>query len=351
MKIFKKIIQSLLLLSIWLLIFDLGSQLFLAVIDNPKLNQYFSYGLSTEAQIRNMLEQGVSENSVLHAGWINKNDFIDKGSNADITFYGMSFTNHIADQLQEVKSNSVIRKIAGPAAPINYSLSAYLMDKEVCHSKVVVLGVLDSSLKYVNALTNDSIGVESPVGSFYPRFITTPEGYTQITPQINSFEDLQRAIENESLWQSNLEFLAQYDQNYSSFLYKGNLLDYSIMGRFFKRWYKSKHNSLITGKVFENNQFSEETIKHTEELITIFIKEAEKKGQFPIVLLIETPMYGNSLEQQLSPFLKSKEVTYLNTSSIVSTTDPSNFLSDGHITLDNNRKIAKQLSQIIESKL
>jgi len=349
--IIKRASKTLLILFAWLVIFDVGSQILLKILDNEKLSDFFSYGFSTEIQIRNMFKKDIPSNSVLHAGWIDKEKFRERGIEADITVYGMSFSNHIADQLMITDSDLIVRKIDGPASPINHSLSSFLVDKDVCQSRVVALGILDSSLKYINAMTNDTIGGDRPMGSFYPQFIFSSDGYEQIYPKINSFEELQTALSESFLWEENLELLRKYDKSYSPFIYKKNLFDYSIIGRFIKRWYKSRHNKNVTEQVFKNGKFNEETLAQAEALISLFVEEAQASEYIPIVILIETQLYGDALGKTMVPFLDELGVDYLNTGDIVLTTNPANFMSDGHITAENNEKIAIELDRLVKSIL
>lgn len=349
--ILDSVLKAFLIVLAWLAVFDIGSQVLIKVLDNKRLNNYFSYGLSTEAQIRNMFNNKIPDDSVLHAGWINKRRFSERGTEADITLYGMSFSNQIADQLMDLDPEFVIRKISGPSAPINHSLSSFLIDKDVCQSKIVVLGVLDSSIKYINSMTNDTIGVDAPYGSFYPRFITSSKGLEQIHPLINSFGDLQAAMSGGNLWEENLEVLKSYDKFYCSFIYKQNVLDYSIIGRFVKRWYKAKHNRNITREIYNDRKFNKNILAQAENLIALFVKEAKANSCLPFVILIETQQHGNSLGEGLGPFLNGMGIDYLITGNIVSTTNPANFKSDGHFTMENNKKIAVKIYKQISVKL
>ena len=346
----KKILRTCGLVLLWLVIFDAGSQIIIKILDNDKINSFFSYGLSTERQIRDMFKEEIPMNSVLHAGWISEDKFRERGTEVDITFYGMSFSNHIADQLMEIDQDLVVRKIDGPAAPLNHSLSSFLVDKDICDSGIVVLGVLDSALKYIESMTNDTIGGDTPMGSFYPRFVETPEGLEQVFPGINSFEQLEVALLDESLWRKNLELLRNYDNSYSPWIYRRNVLDYSITGRFIKRWYKSKHNEIITKKAYNNRKFNEIVILQAEGLIRIFVEEAKKSGFVPVIILIETQLYGDALNESLRLFLEELGTDYLSTGDIVSTTNPADYMADGHITEENNRKIALALDNLIMEK-
>lgn len=346
-----RVLITILIVSAWLVFFDIATQVLLKVLDKDGLNNYFSYGLSTELQIREMFIENIPNNSVLHAGWISEEKFRERGTEADITVYGMSFSNYIADQLIEANRELVVRKIDGPTIPLNHSLSSFLVDKDVCQSKVVVLGVLDCSLKYINSMTNDTIGSDTPKGSFYPQFVYSPEGLKQLYPRINSFEDLQTCMSDRTLWDENLDILKNYDKSYSPFIYKYNILDKSIIGRFIKRWLKSRHNKNITEKTFHDGVFNLEVVSQAEDLISLFVHEANLSGFTPIVILIETQSYGEALGESMTPFLEDLGVDYLNTGDLVSTKNPSNFKADGHFTVENDKKIATELEKLLNGKI
>jgi hypothetical protein len=346
-----KILETCAIVLVWLVLFDVGAQFLLKIVDNEKLNNFFSYGLSTETQIRNMFKEDIPDNSVLHAGWNEKDKFISRGISADVTFYGMSFSNHIADQLMTVDENLTIRLIDGPASPLNHSLSAFLIDKDVCRSQVAVLGVLDSSLKYLNAMTNDTIGSDSSMGSFYPRFELNESGLEQIKPKINSFEQLEKAINDKTFWDDNLSIIKEHDENYSGLIYKSNILDYSIMGRFLKRWYKGRHNDIVTKRVFSDEVFTEKIIDQASDMIDLFIHEAGENGVTPIILFIETQKYQNALSTGFKSYMDKLECPYLVTGDLVLTDNPANFKGDGHITEENNKKIAIELNHMVQDLL
>lgn len=339
----------------WLIIFDLSVQGILHVSPSKlsRIEQYFNYGLSVETQIRRMLDSGLKSNSVLYSGWFDRESYREKGVQADITMYGMSFSNHVADQIRDLKPEISIRTISGPAAPLNHSYYAYQIDRGICRSEYVVLGILASSLKNINAMTNDTLGVDSPFGSFYPTYVQDGSALRILMPEINSFEELETSINDNLLWARHLENLKKNDKHYKELIYKSNILDNFISGRLFKRWYKAKNNNLNTNKVHNSRGFDQNSnsIQLTNVLVSNFIREARENNSIPIVLLFQPQGYDDHLFLALEETLEQNNVYYINSHEIVPATDPQNFISDGHYTKENDRKIAFELINIINKDL
>ncbi len=348
-------IKTFILILSWLLLFDISVQVILntTFLRNSKIEQYFSYGLSVETQIRKMLKPELDPKSVLHSGWFDKESYNEKGILANITMYGMSFSNHVAKQIRIIKPAITIRTISGPAAPLNHSYYAYKIDKEICNSEYVVLGILASSIKNINAMTNDSLGVDVPYGSFYPTYIQEGSALKESLPEISSFEELEASINNNILWDKHLDNLRKNDKHYKDIIYKSNFLDYFILGRLLKRWYKIKNNNLNTNLLHNRDGFNldSDSIQITNLLVRNFVKDVRANNSVPIVLLFQPQGYDDHLYQALKETLQQNNIYYISSHEIVPTTNPRNFISDGHYTEENDRKIANELMNLIDKDM
>ena len=347
---YKHIIKTILLIIFWLITVDVMLQLVLSIsfFQNTKIKQYFDYGLSVESQIRKMIEND-KPNSVLHAGWFDKEIYKSKGEVADITLYGMSFSDYVGNQLQELAPEMIIRTISGPASPLNHSFYAYTIDKEICKSDYAVLGILDSSIKYLEAMTNDTIGVDSPYGSFYPRYFIDGTNLNLQLSTINTFLELKESIYNKSLWGKQLETLRVNDANYNNLIYKSNILDFSIIGRLIKRWYKTKHNKSLVNRIHTSNGFNlnRKSIRLANLIVMKFAQEARENDSIPIILLFHTQGYGDHLFTAFENTISQYDIPYISTHNIFSVSDPKNFIRDGHYTDRNYNKIALDLLNLV----
>jgi len=344
-------LKTILLVIFWLFIFDIFLQIMLSTtfFKDTKIDKYFNYGLSVETQLRNMVESELPPNSVLKAGWFNRELNISKGEVSDITIYGMSFSNHISTQIKKIEQDITIRTISGPAAPLNHSYYAYQVDKHLDQSDIIILGILDSSIKNIAAMTNDTMGVDSPYGSFYPRYklegaILKPE-----LSAINSFQELKDSLSDNLLWEKQLDILQENDSHYSKVIYCSNFLDLSIIGRLIKRWYKIRHNNVISNQIHDNNGFdnNSDSIKIANQIVKNFAQEVRADESIPIILLFHTQGFSTHIYDALKDTLNIYNIDYVSTDKIFSTTDPQNFLPDGHFTEKNDEKIAQEVLNLI----
>jgi len=347
-------LKTILLTLSWLLVFDIAIQMFLTIplMESSKLKQYFNYGLSVEKQLKNMLGKDLYPKSVLYAGWFDTESYKKLGEEADMTIYGMSFSNQVAAQVRELTTDIDVRTISGPGVPLNHSYYAYQVDKDICRSKYVVLGILSTAIINIDAMTNDTLGTDHIHGSFYPRFKQQGLNLTAVFPKINSFNDLKTSIYNNNLWADHLQTLKANDNHYSEFIYKSNFLDISVLGKLFKRWYKIKRNNSITNEIHnkEGYNLKNENIKIANLIVENFAKEVRDNNSVPIVLLFQTQGFDDHLFTALENTLVRNRIDFISSHTIAPANDPSNFISDGHFTKENTRKIAIELLNLIEIK-
>ena len=156
-----------------------------------RLQQYFEYGRSTEGKIRYMVgDTNNTTASVSLAGWM------DDGRVRPITaaepkgilvaVYGQSFTQHAANAWAKQNDQLTMRMILGPGAPLNHSYASYLEDRDKHDAKVCLLGILASSLPYLDTVAGMTWSFERPYTFMFPRYTVNQGKLSVIDPTIHS---------------------------------------------------------------------------------------------------------------------------------------------------------------------
>ncbi|MEL6354345.1 MAG: hypothetical protein AAFR58_21735, partial [Cyanobacteria bacterium J06627_28] len=105
---------------------------------------------------------------------------------------------------------------------------------------------------------------------------------------------------------------------------------------------------LFTPETGFNPKASE--IRTLKVMLSEFVRTAKAADQTPIILLINDQGYGDALPTVLTPHLNSLEAQVLSTHTIASTTNPKNFIDDGHFTKEVNLKIAEALQTLVRDE-
>lgn len=352
--IIKKIVPSILWIIIFLFTLDAGLQFLLSlnIVQVKGISSFFNYGFSTEAKIQHLFhEKPIPPKSVLYAGWLNNETWKDQPANADVAIYGMSFSNNIAHRLGQICDTLVIRQISGPSAPPSHSYAAYMLDKDQHSAKFVVLAILAGNLKYMLGITNDTIGWDFTLPCTYPRYHIVDDQLSTINPYINSFEELEKAMQSPEIWDRHLAQLSEYDNYYSSLLYPQNIFDKSILGRLIRRGLATRQNLNATSEIHNNRGFNEdhEAIAVLKKIIINFNTDARANNRIPIVALINNQGYADHLYQITKETLAEYQIPFLSTHDICPATEPRNFIKDGHFTAACDIKIARKLLALMNS--
>ncbi len=352
--ILKKIALTIIWIIFFLFLFDAGLQILfrINISQIAEISSFFNYGLSSEAKIRQSFQdKPIPHNSILYAGWLHEDTWKDQPANADIAIYGMSFSNNIAHRLGQICDTLVIRQISGPSAPPSHSYAAYLLDKNQHTAKFVVLAILAGNLKYLLGMTNDTIGWDFTLPCTYPRYFSAEDQLSAVIPYLNSFSELEKAIQTPELWDKHLAQLSEYDNYYNPLLYPQNIFDESIIGRLIRRGLATRQNLMATADIHNRHGFNEnhEAIMVLKKIIINFNVDARSENRIPIVLLIHNQGYADHLYQVTQKTLSEHHIPYLSTHDICPATDPRNFISDGHFTAVCDIKIARKLLALMNT--
>lgn len=359
-----KLLKTGLWLLLWLVLADISINLLFpfprGLQQTPNsIERYFDYGRSIEGKLKRMVRQPTTANqSILSAGWVNPNDWKDlptapkPGDDLLVSVYGMSFADNIAQQLTKLDDKITLRSIGGPSAPVNHSLATYTADTEGKSADVAILGILASSVKRIHSLSGTNWSYENPTPYTYPYYTLTENNQlTKIDPIIKTADQFTQAITQQNGdWQQQQQQMREYDSPFSAFIFNSNFSDRSALIRLIRRgWANRTINKSETRLYHQTKGFDANAseIKVLKAMLSEFTQTARNAQQTPIVILISDQGYNNHLHEALSPHLNTLDVSVLNTYDIASSNDPTNFIPDGHFTIESDRQLATQLHTLI----
>jgi hypothetical protein len=326
------------------------------------LRNYFEYGRSVEGKLKRSLGSSDKNSSILSAaGWLSNecHRSISKFENKRvISFYGMSFSNDVGRALVKIDSTFLPIFFAGPAAPPNHTYSCfrtqqlYSTDKVADYSEIQVFGVLASSVKGMLSMTGATTGFESPAPYTYPRYHLNDKGeLIEIQPLINSAAAWRKSIGNKNEIEKFKSQLAEQDMFFLPFLFNENWSDDSSLIRMIRRAYAQRQIRFINDSVLEQGGFVTRTDigPVLSALLLDFSKRSKAAGKRPIVLLLQDGHSSDALFRLLGPILKAEGIEFVSSHDVVQTSDPSNFIADGHFTEASNERVASLLQRKIKS--
>ena len=317
--------------------------------------QYFDYGRSVDGKITGMIGSDDAHSApILLAGWIDRDcrhvPEPAPASRRGLTIYGMSFTNHLADQLERLDPALAITRYAGPGASPNHSFACFEAVQAAGRDPngVQVLGVLASSLPRMLSLTGASNTFEQPQPFTFPRYQLDGRGQlVAIEPAIRSPEEMR----NPGKLADFEAQLARHDAFYDPLQFDGQWADHSVFLRLLRRAYaQAEFRNRRLRLISDGAQFREELGPPLRAMLMRFARQTRARGQRPIVVLLQDRGSGTtSLARLVGPSLAMAGATVVRSDDIASAGDPRNFLPDGHFTPEVDRLIAERLLQAINS--
>lgn len=320
---------------------------------------YFNYGWSIEAKIRRAI--GPTDDTsapLMMAGWIE--DELRKPHPIDnptaqsliVSVYGMSFSNHIAEAMAHLDPRIRLRLFAGPAAPPNHSYAIYERDRGG-PSRVVVLGVLGSSVQGLMTDNGMTSKFEGPAPFTYPRLFPGPGGLVADWPEVRTLDDLRARLADPAAWENYVSHIAATDPFYDRFLFRHDIGDYSAFVRMIRRARAQSWQASVTARIHGPSGFvlDSPVTESLRAIVAEFAARARRDGKLPVALLIHDRGYRDHLYRLLEPVLARDAIPSLSTHRICPDTDPRNFVTDGHFTHEATDKIAAALLDLIHREL
>ncbi len=324
------------------------------------LSLYFDYGRSIEGKIRRQMGPTNDTSApIAQAGWLNAQNLEEQptvpepGDDILVASYGMSFSLRVMGEVEKLDPRITLRSMAGPAAPPNFSYSAYQFDRGKHEANVVVLGILASSVKGLDAMTGMTWGAEVPAPYTFPKYKAEAGQLQAIQPQIQSLEQLRQAMQNPQQWDAFVNQLETNDRFFNSFTFEQNVLDHSALFRLLRRAWAKSYQDNRTAQIHTSDGFNKkwEQTAVLKQMVQDFATTAKQDGIMPVVLLINDRGYDDHLYQLLRPTLERHSIPFVSTHDIAPATDQKNFIADGHFIPEADQKIAAKVLELINTTL
>ncbi|MDG3002599.1 hypothetical protein [Paludisphaera mucosa] len=347
----------------WLAVIDVGASVAFPPPGDPKerpsaLQSYFQYGRSIEDKLDRLVGRTDSETApIAFAGWIDPPQGEGQprtraaGSDLMVAFYGMSFSGHVGEALKEAEPSFTIRNIAGPSAPASQVLALYEADRGRHEGDVVVLSVLDSAVAALLATNGFCRNFDGPLPYMFPRYYIGPRGLGSHEPPARSLAEFRTLWYDPEGRARVIDDIRKWDLYYTPFLFHKSLLDESTVVRLLRRALATGGRKSIEGYYLAGGRFIEgsEPVRCLQGIVDRFIVQAQADGKRPFVLMIQDGTSGSRLQAVLGPTIAGRGALGLNTDAVCPTSESANFLPDGHITHEANRRIAEAMAALLRS--
>lgn len=320
-----------------------------------RIKTYFNYGVSTSRKL--LTHTGIGDkqpHSIAIAGWNNQLPEREAETKDEChvptTFYGMSFSNRIAEQLVVVNRCVSVRQIAGPGAPLSHSYFMATKHAQNDDAAFAILGVLASSLPKVTTMAHFNSAFEFPGAHMYPRYTVSSNGNLLTTEApAENLGELKALLNDEESKRELTQLLSQKDAYFNNFVFSFSWLDYSNIAKMLRRSYAQKNKREIVAKLFSNGKYTSylDLRETSRQLVVEFAKIARENNQTPVIILINDKGYSEALDELLIDTIEKHDISYITSSHYIDTKNLNNFEADGHFTPENDLKLARALEKLI----
>ena len=322
------------------------------------LERFFSYGYSIEAKLdRTFGRVDQQPTNIVKAGWISNELYpaTEEWSAADqqLLFYGMSFTNNIARELADLDPAIGILTRAAPGAPLSHSMALFQSDPWRSQADTVIVGVLSSSIPYMQGMTGLGYTPESPAPYAYPKYTLVDDELVRLDPPIldrDQFVGAYRA--HGAAWDEQLEVYKANDPYWDEFGFRRSITDRSAMVRLVRRAWASRKIGQTNKLVYTRKsgyKTEHPVMAAVPKILTTMHEQCQADGQRLIVILLHRLNEPGHLDTWLSDQLSEQGIEVISTVDLFSSTDSQNYLGDGHFQHKNDRLIAQAVLDLISA--
>jgi hypothetical protein len=348
---------------LWLVVLDIVVNVAFSYPRDPKdlspgaLQLYFDYGRSMEGRLRRSTRADPAETApITLAGWYDPLVAVErpaKRGGAEVTVYGMSHAVRLANALQEVSPNYQVRSVGAPGATTNWSYGAFLRDEDNGKSKAVVLAIMSSTLPMILSPTAMDWNTSFPTPYTADRFVVAGQGLRRIPPPYESFDGYVRALHEPGAWNDALTQFDRTDPFFDPFLVRATWLDNSTVVRLVRRaWGQWRDRDWRTGVLTaEGYDPDSEPVRVANAIVADFARQARAKDMVPVIYVVDSFGYGDQLYRALAATLARDDIPYIATNDHVDPMDPRGYLPDSHFTDQNDLRLARELTRVLDDRL
>jgi hypothetical protein len=324
------------------------------------MNLYFDYGRSIEGKVSRQM--GASDDTtapIARVGWLDAH--LGEGEAVRpvpgkpllVAIYGMSFAGNVGEALVKLDPGITLRVIAGPSAPPSFSFAAYEADRDRHQAKVVILGILASSVKGMGAMTGMTWGAEVPAPYTFPKYRLEKGQLKAIQPEVRSLAECRAALSQPQQRDAFVDQLRAQDQFFDSFVFEKNLLDASAIVRMIRRAWAKSHQDNVTSQIHTSTGFNPDWDQTPvlKRMVEEFAATAKRDDRLPIVLLFNDQGYDDHLYQLLKPTLEQNKIPFVSSHDLAPATDRSNFVADGHFTPAVDQRLAERVLAVVNRSI
>jgi len=367
MKSIKKIYFATLWIFGYLILFDIAINVAFKYPKDPenrspsKPAQFFEYGRSIEGKLTRMTRKTIDQSARrISWGWIIEpeiryfSDLRDSASHPTVTFYGMSHSVYLAEDLAKLDDSFVVRSLGAPGAVPTWAYAAYLSDKELLHSDVVVLSIMTRGVALICTTSGTTNHFDSVCPYTYPRYYLSGGILASSSPPFLSAESYLEYFYHPENWNSYKNWLKQNDKYYNPLLFQKTILDNSSIIRMLRRAYAFSSQRKKEARVYDNRngfKVSSEEVEILKSIIVSFSEDAKRNNSLPILYLINNVSMGDHLYRVLEPTLAAHDILFLSSHVICPPNDPTNFDSTQHFIAPKNVLLAKAMVNLIKKNI
>jgi hypothetical protein len=313
------------------------------------LQRYFEYGRSVEGKLRLMVREDDEHSApAVVSGWVGGDEAQHQPrgpavpGHLFVAAYGQSFLRHMVLAAGGQDPAIEYRFVGGPAAPLNHLYKRYQLDRREHQARVVVMGVLASSLRQLTTLTPMTSGFEAPTPYTYPRYWLDGGHLREEEAPLADLPALRRALQDPSDWARLRDRLRRMDSAFYPVVFDRDPFDASTIGRMIRRALGHREGLRQAARYHGEGGFTnaDGLLDVGRALLVDFAHSARADGRLPMVVLIDDRGYPGHLEAAFASALDQEGIPYLGTAAIASASDPASFIADGHFTPEVDRRLA-----------
>lgn len=306
---------------------------------NNSLVKYFNYGYSIEAKLnRTVGQKGQEAKSIIRAGWVPTELYLPsdgwKTREKRVVFYGMSFTNRLAKAINQSNPEIGTLTRAGPGAPLSHSYALFKADPNRKNASHIVVGILSSSIPYLQGMTGLGHSFESPAPFSYPKFTMIEGELKTVTPIINGRDDFISSYRAKSeKWKAHMAKISENDSYWDPLLFNKTWMDNSALFRLLRRAWASRkvrRNEATVYSKKDGYKTQNPAMLAIPEILIRMQKASKKAGQQLIVVLLHARGEPGFLNDWLNAKLRTAGITVVSSTDVLSSTDYLNFEEGGH---------------------
>ncbi len=324
-----------------------------------KLAAFFDYGRSVEGKLRRTVGgEDAAAAPIAAAGWPYSPPPPENLLPGDVplTVYGMSFANQAVRPLAERDPRYKLRHVDGPSAPLNHSYARFLQDRGspgYAASRVVVIGVLASSLPAMDTLGHFTWNNEAPAPYTYPRYTLDHAGrVVEDDAGIDSLDEMRQTLDAPTRLASLKGTLAAEDVFYDPLVFDA-FFDRSAIVRMVRRGYAQGGKQRLLERYHTAGGFAADTpaARVAPAILRAFADRARRDGKLPLVLLLNDRGFDHDLDRLLIPTLERADIAYVSNTQVMDPAVLSNYKGDGHFLPEVSDRLAERIDAMIRTRL